>query len=138
MSYPVPNYETATLPVTVDVANEMLGVLTGMAKGAGINNVGLFDPPKLNVQEWMLGLAIRQGLPHLSPGSVGAQFVDRFDARVSAVTPTGSLLFAADVALATAIAAASGRTLAQVYRTAAHIYLSLLHNDAHRFLVPNF
>lgn len=136
MPYPVPNYFTAAIPVSVEVADDRLVLLANFAQGQGINNVPLGDPPKPNVQEWMLGFAVRRGLGELDPGSVAAQFIDRFDARVSAVTATGALLFADDVTLANAIAVASGRSLAKVYRTAAHIYFALLENDPHRFFVP--
>lgn len=139
MPYNLPAYETASISVSLDVANAMLPVLVGLAQGAGINNVPLDDPPKPNVQEWQLGFAVRMGLPSLDPGAIGAAIVDRFDARIGvAVTSSNALLFAADVALATALAASTGRTLAQVYRTAAHVYLSRYTQDSARFFVPSF
>lgn len=139
MPYAAPAYETATSAVAVDVANVMLPVLLGMAQGEGMNNVPLGDPPKANTQAWQFGFAIRMGLPSLDPGPIGAALVDRFDARIGAsVTSANALLFAADIALATALAASTGRTLAQVYRTAAHVYLARYTQDPARFFVPSF
>lgn len=140
MPYLDPNYLTSTIPVSLDVADTILPVLLNMTKGAGKFNVPQYPPtpPKANYQEYMLGLCVRLGLPHLAPGTAGAALIDRFDARFSgAVSSQGALLFADDVTLATTTAANAGRTLAQVYATAAHYYLSILNNDAGRFLVPS-
>lgn len=138
MPYLDPNYLTSTIAVSLDVADEIMPVLLNMTKSAGKFNVPMATPPKSNYQEYMLGLCVRLGLPHLAPGTAGAALVDRFDARFSAaVSSQGALLFADDVTLATTTAANAGRTLAQVYATAAHYYLSILNNDAGRFLVPS-
>jgi len=139
-AYPDPNYLTATIPVTLDVANDILPVLLNMAKAAGKFDVPKDPPtpPKANYQEYTLGLCVRLGLTHLAPGTVGAALIDRFDARFTgAVSSQGALLFADDVTLATTTATNTGRALAQVYATAAHYYLSILNNDAGRFLVPS-
>lgn len=141
-AYPVPDYFTAASPITVDVANIMLPTLDYMVKGAGVNNTSnnpaVPQPPKPNVPEWCLGFAIRQGLFYVSsPIARGQGFVDRFTARFgTSVTSTPALVFASDIATATAAAASLGRTIDEVYRAAAHVYLSIRTNDTHRFFVP--
>jgi hypothetical protein len=140
---PVPDYFNAASPITLDVANIMLPTLTYMAQGAGVNNVSnnpaIVLPPKPNVPEWCLGLCVRQGLFYVSsPVARGQGLVDRFTARYgAAVTSMPALVFPADIATATAAAASLGRTLAEVYRTAAHVYLAMRTNDAARFFVPS-
>lgn len=137
MPYDPPAFESADVAISLDVANDMLPVLVGMAQGAGMNNVPLGDPPKPNVQEWQLGFAVRMGLSALTPGSIGAALVDRFTARIGvAVTSSNALIFAADAALASSLSEASGRTMAQIYRTAAHVYLARYTQDPARFFVP--
>lgn len=135
-----PNYFDADQPVTLDVADIMLPVLVNMAKGAGINNVPPFEPPKPNVQEWMLGLMTRVGLQSLdSIPTYGNLFVQRFDDRFDgATTATDALLFADDVALAGMLAGLFDAPLAKVYRTAAHYGFAIWTQDVGRFLVPCF
>lgn len=138
MPYPAPAYQTSANLVSIGVTPLMLPLLVNMTQGEGINNVPTWPPtpPKANYQEWQLGFVVRRGLPTLDDATIGAAFVDRFDARYPTVTPTNALLFPADIAFATAIAATTGRTLAQVYRTAAHIYFARYMKDNHHFFVP--
>lgn len=141
-SYPEPAYALADVAITVDVADTMLQALVYMAQGAGVNNTTKNaadpQPPKPNVPEYCLGFAIRQGLFYVSsPIARGQGLVDRFTARFGmAVTSKPALVFASDIATATAAAASLGRTIDEVYRAAAHVYLSIRTNDTHRFFVP--
>lgn len=125
------------MPVSVGVAQIMRPIITQMAQGAGMNNVPVGDPPKPNYAEWQLGFAVRCGLATLDHATYGAALIDRFSTRYATFTLTNALLFPADVAYATAIAATTGRTLAQVYRTAAHCYLARYTNDIHHFFIPS-
>jgi hypothetical protein len=140
MPYPNPNYFDADQPVTLDVADVMLPVLVNMARGAGINNVPPFEPPKPNVQEWMLGLMTRVGLQSLeSIPTYGAPFVQRFDDRFDgATTATDALLFVDDVTLANTLASTFGVSLSKVYRTAAHYGFAIWTQDSGRFFIPCF
>jgi hypothetical protein len=138
MPYPVPNYADATIPMVVDVAPNMLPVLANMARAGGAYNVPLLSPPNAEVQKWMLGLAIRQGIGLIGSTTMVVSFVDRFNARFPTCTPTDALLFADDVLAATALATASSKPLAEVYRTCAHLYLVSASNDFDRFFVPSF
>ncbi len=134
MPYPEPNYRTPTILTSVYIATVYLPLLQNITKGAGYGGLTV----EANIA-YMLGLAVRQGLPRLEEVDVGIAYIDRFTARFgSQVTRMDAYLFADDVTLATTVATDTARSIGNVYRTAAHINISIRYFPAggNQFFIP--